>query len=304
MMPQGGRSMIARLLENERVVVTGASRGLGRAFAVALAEQGARLVINGTNPEKLAETQTLIDERGGTAVSQLGSVADYDACQELIERSLDEFGGVDTLVNNAGTVRDRTLLRMTPEEFDEVIAVNLRGSWACGQAAARAMKESGGRIINVISGSAFTGPIGQTNYAAAKAGVAAMTRCWSFELERYGIRCNAVWPVALTDMTDVIVERNRALAEKEGRTPPSPAEMGLGRPEQIARLIVFLASAKADALNGQIITFNGRKLALWTHPCEVNIHERADWSLEELVRDFFATAGRELQPIYKAMKRV
>jgi NAD(P)-dependent dehydrogenase (short-subunit alcohol dehydrogenase family) len=295
---------MANLLQGKRVVVTGASRGLGRAFAVGLAAQGAEVVINGTNAEKLAETHAAIEAVGGRAVSQLGSVADYDVCQALIGRAVEELGGLDTLVNNAGVVHDRTLMRMTPEDFDDVIAVNLRGTWACSQAAALAMKESGGHIINIISASAFTGPIGQTNYAAAKAGVAGMTRCWAFELERYGIRANAMWPLALTEMTEVIVERNLALAEKEGREPPSPADLGLGDPAEVARIMVFLASDAAQPLNGQIVSFNGRKMALWTHPREVNITVRDEWSVDDIVNDFYDTAGAELQPIYKAVKRV
>jgi len=219
---------MGKLVEGKRVVVTGASRGLGRAFAASLAAEGARVVINGTDAEKLAETQALIDGAGGVAVSMLGSVANHEDAYAIVDRCVSEFGGIDVLVNNAGVVHDRTLMRMTPEEFDDVVAVNLRGTFSCSQAAAKAMKETGGHIINIISGSAFTGPIGQTNYAAAKAGVASMTRCWSFELERYGIRCNAMWPLALTGMTGVIVERNATLAEKEGRKPPSPMELGLG----------------------------------------------------------------------------
>ena len=158
-------------LEGKRIVVTGASRGLGRAFAIALAEAGARVLINGTHSEKLAETGDLIEAAGGDFLSEVGSVAETSVADRLIARCCESWGGVDVLVNNAGTVRDRTLMRMTDEEFDDVIAVNLRGTWACSRAAARAMKEDGGHIINIISGSAFTGPIGQTNYAAAKAGV-------------------------------------------------------------------------------------------------------------------------------------
>jgi 3-oxoacyl-[acyl-carrier protein] reductase len=113
-----------------------------------------------------------------------------------------------------------------------------------------------------------------------------------------------MWPLALTDMTGVIVERNRAVAEKEGREPPSPAELGLGDPADVARMIVFLASDAAADLNGQVVSFNGRKMAIWTHPREVNVTERDTWTTEEIERDFFQTAGRELQPIYKAVKRV
>jgi NAD(P)-dependent dehydrogenase (short-subunit alcohol dehydrogenase family) len=295
---------MAGRLEGRRIVVTGASRGLGRAFAVALAEHGARLVLNGTRSERLEETRALVEAAGGEAICEVGSVVEYATAERLVARSCQAWGGIDTLINNAGLVHDRTLMRMTEQEFDDVIAVNLRGTWTCSKAAALAMKESGGHIINIVSGSAFTGPIGQSNYAAAKAGVAAMTRCWVYELERYGIRCNAMWPLALTDMTGVIVERNRAVAEKEGREPPSPAELGLGDPADVARMIVFLASDAAADLNGQVVSFNGRKMAIWTHPREVNVTERDTWTTEEIERDFFQTAGRELQPIYKAVKRV
>ncbi len=292
------------LVAGKRVVVTGASRGLGREIARGLAKQGARVVINGTNAEKLSETASLIEAAGGEAVSQLGSVADHEACRQLIDRCVEEFGGIDVLINNAGLVHDRTLMRMTPQEFDDVIAVNLRGTWSCSHFAALAMKEGGGHILNVLSGSAFTGPIGQTNYAAAKAGVAGMTRCWAHELERYGIRCNALWPLAVTDMTRVMIDRQTALAEKEGRPAPSPADMGLGSAEEVARMMVFLASDRAASLNGQIVSFNGRKMALWTHPREVNIEVREEWSLDDIAAEFFETAGREPQKIYKAMKRV
>jgi len=295
---------MAGLVAGKRIVVTGASRGLGRAFARALAAEGALVVVNGTNADRLAETRAEIESAGGRVASVLGSVADYDVCGRIIERCVSEFGGLDVLVNNAGTVRDRTLLRMTPEDFDEVVAVNLRGTWACSQHAARAMKDTGGHILNIVSASAFTGPIGQTNYSAAKAGVVAMTRNWCFELARYGIRANALWPLASTDMTQVIVERAREQAEARGEPAPKPADLGLGDPDEIARLVVFLASDAAARLNGQVVGFNGRKLALWTHPREINIEEREHWSLEEIARDFFATAGRDLQPIYKASKRV
>jgi len=295
---------VTGMVEGKRIVVTGASRGLGRAFAVALAEQGAHLVVNGTNPGRLAETVELVERAGGEVVSELGSVVEYATAERLVACCVDAFGGIDVLINNAGTVRDRTLMRMSEDEFDEVVAVNLRGTWTCSKAAALAMKDAGGHILNVISGSAFTGPVGQTNYAAAKAGVASMMRCWVFELERYGIRSNCLWPLALTDMTEVIVERNRALAEKEGRPAPEPADLGLGDPKDVAKVVVFLASDAAASLNGQIVSFNGRKLALWTHPREIHVTERDAWSLEEIARDFFTTAGQAPQAIYKAVKRV
>jgi len=289
------------LLDGKRVVVTGASRGLGRSFATAMAAQGASLVINGTQPDRLAETAELVAAHGGPCEQVLGSVADVDVCQAIVARGVEAFGGVDVLVNNAGIVRDRTLLKMTPEEFDDVIAVNLRGTWACGRAAAEAMRESGGVIVNVISNSGLTGAIGQTNYAAAKAGVVGMTLSWTRELARYGIRVNAVWPVAVTDMTQVVIDNVERRAREAGRPVPTPQEMGLGVPDEVANVVVFLASDKASGINGQIVTFNGRKMALWTLPREVNVEVRDGWTLDDIVEQFPVTVGAELQPLYDAL---
>ncbi len=291
---------MAGLVEGKRIAVTGSSRGLGRAFAVALAREGAQVVINGTSADALDEAVALVEAAGAKPAVVRGSVADTAVADAIVGACVDAFGGIDAIVNNAGITRDRTLLKMTPEEFDEVIAVNLRGVWACAQAAGRAMKESGGQILSVISASAFTGAIGQTNYAASKAGVASMTRVWSRELERYGIRANALWPVAVTDMTRGLIEKSQAQARADGKAEPTAADLGFGDPDRIADMVVYLTSDHAAALNGQIVTFDGRKLALWTHPREIGVEKRDGWTLEDLVSDFPA-AGREPQPLYRAL---
>ena len=228
-------------------------------------------------------------------------MAEVDVCQAIVARAVEAYGGIDVLVNNAGIVRDRTLLKMTPEEFDDVVAVNLRGTWACGRAAAEAMREGGGDIINVVSNSGLTGAIGQTNYAAAKAGVVGMTLSWTRELARYGIRVNAVWPVAVTDMTQVVIDNVERRAREAGREVPTPQEMGLGDPDEVANVVVYLASDKAADVNGQIVTFNGRKMALWTLPREVNVEVRDGWTLDDIVEQFPVTVGAEQQPLYDAL---
>jgi 3-oxoacyl-[acyl-carrier protein] reductase len=287
-------------LAGKRAVVTGASRGLGRAFARGLAAEGAQVVINATSSEGLEETAKLIASSGGTCESVVGSVADESVAEALVERCVSSFGGIDALVNNAGINRDRTLMRMSAEEFDDVVAVNLRGTWACSKHAALAMKESGGCIVNVTSNSGLTGSIGQTNYAGAKAGVVGMTFTWAQELSRYGIRCNAIWPLALTQMTEPVYARRKQQAEEAGDPVPAPQDAGFGDPDDVARLVAFLVSDAASEINGQVISFNGRKLALWSHPREINIERREGWSLEELIRDFGSTAGRALEEMYRA----
>src|SRR4051794_19926800 len=269
-------------LEGRRIVVTGASRGLGRGFALALAGAGARLVVNGTNADLVTELTMAITAAGGRAVAVVGSVADDALAEELVYTCVDAYGGVDAVVNNAGIVRDRTLMNMSPEEFDDVIAVNLRGTWSVSRHAARAMKESGGLLLQIVSNSAFVGSMGQTNYAASKAGVMGMLYAWDVELQRYGIRTNALWPIAQTDMTEVVFTNAAKRAEAERRPLPTPAELGFGTPESVAPVVVYLCSDRAAHLRSQLLTFNGSKLALWSHPHERVLDRREGWTVDEL----------------------
>jgi NAD(P)-dependent dehydrogenase (short-subunit alcohol dehydrogenase family) len=266
------------------MVITGSSRSLGRHFALACAEQGASVVVNGTNEAALADVEREIAERGAVVRAVAGSVAETAVCDRLVDTCVSEFGGIDVMVNNAGIVRDRTLLKMSDEDFDEVIAVNLRGPFLCTRAAARAMREQGsGHIIQVTSASGLVGNFGQTNYAAAKAGLMGMMYTAVKELSRYNIRCNAMWPVARTDMT-------RPLIDKAGKTA---REMGFGEPEDVARGLVWLASDAAAEFNGQCLTFNGLKTALWRSPREEYIREDQQPITLEDLEGYYA----ELTPI-------
>jgi len=235
-------------------VVTGSSRGLGRAFAEALAAAGGRVVVNGTDPLTTEAAAFTIRERGGQAIACPGSVAEPEFCERLVQACVGEYGGIGLLVNNAGVTRDRSLTRMTATEFDEVIAVHLRGTWACGAAAARAMRASGGVILNITSGSGLFGTFGQASYAAAKAGIIGLTRVMDLELARFGIRVNALAPVARTDMTAVF---DRGDVSHELAFPP---------PESVAPVVVHLASDAARHLHGQILSFDGTQLSVWSHP--------------------------------------
>jgi NAD(P)-dependent dehydrogenase (short-subunit alcohol dehydrogenase family) len=285
-------------LEGKAIVLTGASRGLGASAARALAEAGASLVLNARDGARL---DALRAELGPDRVLGVaGSVAEEEVAARCVAQCVEAFGRIDVLINNAGIVRDRTTLKMTVEEFDDVIATNLRGTWLCGREAARAMREGGGgHLINVISNVAFHGSVGQSNYAASKSAAASLTRSWAYELERYGIRANALWPIALTDMTEVVVQRAVEQAKSEGAPEPTAQTIGLGDPDEVAKVLVYLSSDGASELNGQILTFNGGRLALWTHPKEVEVREQQSWTVDEIAAYFTGPGAAEQQPMYE-----
>ena len=271
-------------LKGKRMVITGSSRSLGRHFALACAAEGASLIVNGTNEEALADVAREVADFGVAVHAVVGSVAETEVCNALVDTCVDKFGGIDVMVNNAGIVRDRTLMKMSDEDFDEVIAVNLRGPFLCTRSAAVAMKAQGsGHIIQITSASGLVGNFGQTNYAAAKAGLMGMMYTAAKELGRYNIRCNAMWPVARTDMTQPLIDKSDATA----------LELGFGEPEDVAMGLVWLASDAAERFNSQCLTFNGLKTALWRSPSENYIkQEQQAISIEEL-EGYYA----ELSPI-------
>jgi 3-oxoacyl-[acyl-carrier protein] reductase len=274
-------------LTGKRMVITGSSRSLGRHFALACAEQGASLVLNGTNAAALAQVEQQCSALGANVRTLVGSVAETAVCRALVQTCVEAFGGIDVLVNNAGIVRDRTLLNMSDEEFDEVIAVDLRGPFLCMREAARAMKEQGsGHIVQITSASGLVGNFGQANYAAAKAGLMGLMYTAVKEFARYGIRVNALWPVARTDMTQPLID-------KSGK---SARELGFGEPQEVARALVWLCSDSASHFNGQCLTSTGNKTALWRSPAEAHVLQSAEpLSLEDIEQHF---SGIEPLPIY------
>jgi NAD(P)-dependent dehydrogenase (short-subunit alcohol dehydrogenase family) len=255
-------------------VVTGSSRGLGRAFAEALAAAGASVVVNGTDPvatnaAAAAITAGAITAGGGNAIGCAGSVADPQFCARLVQTCVDAFGGIGLLVNNAGLTRDRSMTRMTADEFDQVIDVHLRGTWACGAAAARAMRTCGGRILNITSGAGLFGMFGQANYAAAKAGIIGLTRVMDLELRRFGIAVNALAPVARTDMTAVFDHG------------PIAHQLPFPPPESVAPIVVYLAGDAGRHLHGQVLSFDGTQLSVWSHPEAASTWSRPEgWAAE------------------------
>jgi NAD(P)-dependent dehydrogenase (short-subunit alcohol dehydrogenase family) len=276
-------------LSGKVAIVTGSGRGLGLAYASELARSGAAVVVNDVDRSVADAAVKSIADAGGTAVAEVVPVGTSEAAQALVDRAVDEFGRLDVLVNNAGILRDSTLWKMTDEQFDAVITTHLRGTFTCTRAAAIRMREQGegGRIICVGSPTGQVGNFGQTNYAAAKAGIVGMVRTWAMELARAEITVNAIVPVAATGMTETVPFLKPyvdALKAGEPLPPFARRELGFGSPEDAAGLVAFLASDAARDITGQAVGIGGDRLALWSHPAEVVV-EFADgtgWSADAI----------------------
>jgi NAD(P)-dependent dehydrogenase (short-subunit alcohol dehydrogenase family) len=289
-------------LDRRVAVVTGAGRGLGRAYALALAAAGARVLVNDLDEESAQETVAAVAAAGGEALAHAGAVGDSALADALVQHAVEAFGQLDVMVTNAGVLRDRVLWNMTDEDFDLVIRTHLRGTFTCARAAAIQMRAQGegGRIIVVGSPAGQHGNFGQTNYAAAKAGIAAFARTWAMELARAKVTVNAVIPTAWTAMTESI-PAFAPLAEMLAAGRPLPRgvrrEHGLGMPEECAPLVVFLASDAAAEVTGQCIGLGGDRLALWSHPAEaVTLFEDGGWSAEQIERAWEEQLAGSRQP--------
>ena len=242
------------MLKNKIALITGAGRGIGRAIAIALAKEGAEVVINYNGSEERAkEVKQTIEENGGKASIYKCNVSDFEACETMIREIVKEHGHLDILVNNAGITKDGLIMKMKEEDFDSVLNVNLKGTFNTIRHSARQMlKQRSGKIINISSVSGILGNVGQANYAASKAGVIGLTKTMARELGSRGITVNAIAPGFVdTEMTEVLSEEIRENACKQiilGR---------FGKPEDIANTAVFLASDKADYITGQVISVDG-----------------------------------------------
>ena len=242
------------MLKNKIALITGAGRGIGRAIAIALAKEGAEVVINYNGSEERAkEVKQTIEENGGKASIYKCNVSDFVACEAMIKDIVKEYGHLDILVNNAGITKDGLIMKMKEEDFDSVLNVNLKGTFNTIRHSARQMlKQRSGKIINISSVSGILGNVGQANYAASKAGVIGLTKTMARELGSRGITVNAIAPGFVdTEMTEVLSEEIRENACKQiilGR---------FGEPEDIANTAVFLASDKADYITGQVISVDG-----------------------------------------------
>jgi NAD(P)-dependent dehydrogenase (short-subunit alcohol dehydrogenase family) len=285
-------------------VVTGAGRGIGRGEAIEFARQGAKVVVNDLGAEvdgsgsSLGPAGEVVDEiraAGGEAVANGDDVSDFEGAKRLVDTAVETFGRLDVLVNNAGILRDRMLVNMTPEEWDDVVRVHLRGAYAPSHHAAiywrdrsKAGEDVDARIINTSSSSGIYGNPGQTNYGAAKAGIAAMTIIASMELARYGITVNAIAPGALTRMTENLAGNRDRPEEDSGTWAPT-------HPDNVAPLVVWLGSAESRAVTGRVFNVRAGQISVaegWVAGPGVEVDHRWDPNeLGSVVPDLVAKAA-------------
>lgn len=240
-------------LENKVAVVTGGARGIGRATALTFAREGARLIICDVDGSAGEKTLAEITSSGAPGMFCKVDVRKRDQIGSMVRETVEKFGRIDILVNNAGITRDAMLHKMSEEQWDETLGVNLKGVFNCTQAVVGIMIAQGkGKILNASSVVALYGNVGQTNYVASKAGVIAMTKSWAKELGRKGINVNAVAPgFILTEMTAKVPEK--ILTMMKEKTPLGR----LGKPEDIANAYLFLASDESDFINGALLSVDG-----------------------------------------------
>lgn len=293
------------MLDGKTAVVTGAGRGIGRGIAIGLAAAGAKVVVNdlgvslsgeGADASPANQVVETIRKAGGEAVANLGSVADFKQAAAMVEQAVTTWGRIDILVNVAGNLRDRMIFNISEEDWDAVLNVHLKGTFNTMRAASARMREQkSGRIISMSSVSAL-GAAGQPNYAAAKAGILGLTWSTANALAKYGVTVNAVMPSGATRMIDS-TPRAREVFEKEGKWP---SEMAVGTerdPDNVAPLVVYLASDAAAGVNGQVFHARGYRYTLLFQPSpECAVEAEGRWDPSDLAKVFPQTLGAKLQP--------
>jgi len=270
------------LLDGKVAIVTGAGHGIGRGEALLLAKEGAKVVVNdvgaavsgeGADKRPAETVAELVRTQGGEAAANYDDVADWNGAKNLVQQAVDTFGTLDVLVNNAGILRDKMLFSMTEDDFDAVLRVHLKGTFACTHHAANYWREQSkagnqpqAAIVNTVSSAGLQGNVGQANYGSAKAGIAALTIITSLELSRYGVRANAVAPGGMTRMSGQIVK------DMELKEPDEYTEFNPMNPGNSAPVVAWLASDQALHVTGQVFRAVGSTIARyqpWTLEDEI-----------------------------------
>ncbi|WP_218221799.1 SDR family NAD(P)-dependent oxidoreductase [Nesterenkonia sp. Act20] len=294
-------------LQGKVAIVTGSGAGLGLAYAQELAAQGASVVINDVDQTTADAAVASIEAAGGKAVAVVAPVGSTETAEKLVETAVDSFGGLDILVTNAGILRDKSLLKMSDEDFDAVINVHLKGTFTCVRAAYQHFKTEGvaGRIVCIGSPTGQRGNFGQTNYAAAKAGIIGMVRTWALEMKRAGVSVNAVIPVAATAMTKTVPYFQKAVeADEQGEPMPDFFRKGLGfgTAKDAAGVVAFLSSDAVDGITGQVIGAGGDRLQIWSHPeSVVSEYHDGGWDYETLQSQGGELLRANLQSVGESM---
>ena len=283
------------MLEGKSIAVTGAGRGIGRAVALACARAGAGVVVadygvgmGGEDPtsEVADAVAAEIRDAGGRAVAVAGDVSSMEGGAGVVQAALDEWGSIDGVVTCHGILRERMLFNMTEEEWDDVVRVHLKGTFTVFRAASAVMRKQGsGSLVGFTSG-AFQGSVAQANYAAAKGGIVSLVRSAALGLYKYGVRANAIAPVARTRMSENV--------------PAGLTE--IGEPEDVAPMVVYLLSDESRGVTGQIYTAVGSRIAVWNQPAEVrSMTTEGRWTPEEIARRI-GEIGQEEMPLLAPLR--